>query len=113
MSMERHTCFMICDDGTVCGEVADYIYESPKPSTEFQWVCGDHADVPPAARPRRGRKPAGTCEYRMGHGILCGLPTNRDFRSGDRGYWFCEEHMKAGTKQVIGRIFKDAPKENP
>ncbi len=55
-------------------------------------------------------KTTGKCEYKMADGRVCGAPTNQVFPHGTRRYWFCEEHMKPGGAQVIGRPFKDSRK---
>jgi hypothetical protein len=55
-------------------------------------------------------EPTGTCEYMMTNGEVCGEPTNMIFPDGSRQYWFCQEHLKAGAEQIIGRSFKGLPK---
>jgi hypothetical protein len=45
----------------------------------------------------------GNCEYRMGNGKVCGVPTNTSFGFGGRIYYYCEAHKDQLFERVTGK----------
>jgi hypothetical protein len=45
----------------------------------------------------------GNCEYRMGDGKVCGVPTNTSFGFGRRNYFYCEAHKDQLYEKVTGK----------
>ncbi len=50
------------------------------------------------------------CEYKDGHGNLCGKPTNLSVTLAGRIIYCCPEHKLLVAEQATGRQFRDPPK---